>query len=181
MKKLSLQWHVQYVTIYLKYACNIYAIDITPFMSLWFKNEMLQLLLNSHTRKLKSGLPWWLSGKESACQCRIHRFPPWFRKVQHAEEQLSLCTTTIEPVLWSLGTATARANAPHEEKPLQQETRALPLEKSLPSDENPAEPKIKNERKKEIIIIIKKPFECPTPQFASELKYPLLFLGFPLS
>ena len=20
------------------------------------------------------GLPWWLSGKESACQCRIHRF-----------------------------------------------------------------------------------------------------------
>ena len=116
MKKLSLQWHVQYVTIYLKYACNIYAIDITPFMSLWFKNEMLQLLLNSHTRKLKSGLPWWLSGKESACQCRIHRFPPWFRKVQHAEEQLSLCTTTIEPVLWSLGAATARANAPHEEK-----------------------------------------------------------------
>ena len=23
------------------------------------------------------GLPWWLSGKESACQCRRHRFDPW--------------------------------------------------------------------------------------------------------
>ena len=23
-----------------------------------------------------SGLPWWLSGKESTCQCRRHRFDP---------------------------------------------------------------------------------------------------------
>ena len=28
-----------------------------------------------------SGLPWWLSGKESACQCRIHRFYPWVGKI----------------------------------------------------------------------------------------------------
>ena len=27
------------------------------------------------------GLPWWLSGKESACQCRRHRFNPWVRKI----------------------------------------------------------------------------------------------------
>ena len=26
-------------------------------------------------------LPWWLSGKEPACQCRKHRFNPWVRKV----------------------------------------------------------------------------------------------------
>ena len=25
------------------------------------------------------GLPWWHSGKESTCQCRIHRSDPWFR------------------------------------------------------------------------------------------------------
>ena len=25
-------------------------------------------------------LPWWLSGKESACQCRRHRSHPWARK-----------------------------------------------------------------------------------------------------
>ena len=27
----------------------------------------------------KFGLPWWLSGKESACQCRRHRFDSWSR------------------------------------------------------------------------------------------------------
>ena len=26
------------------------------------------------------GLPRWLSGKESTCQCRSHRFDPWLRK-----------------------------------------------------------------------------------------------------
>ena len=26
-------------------------------------------------------LPWWFSGKESACQCRRHRFNPWSRKI----------------------------------------------------------------------------------------------------
>ena len=28
-----------------------------------------------------TGLPWWLSGKESACQCRRHKFNPWVRKI----------------------------------------------------------------------------------------------------
>ena len=27
------------------------------------------------------GLPWWISGKEFACQCRRHRFDPWVRKI----------------------------------------------------------------------------------------------------
>ena len=27
------------------------------------------------------GLPWWLSGKESACQCRRCRFDPWAGKI----------------------------------------------------------------------------------------------------
>ena len=27
------------------------------------------------------GLPWWLSGKESTCQCRRHRFNSWVRKL----------------------------------------------------------------------------------------------------
>ena len=27
------------------------------------------------------GLLWWLSGKESACQCRRHRFDPWVRMI----------------------------------------------------------------------------------------------------
>ena len=29
------------------------------------------------------GLPWWSSGKASACQSRGHRFDPWSRKIPH--------------------------------------------------------------------------------------------------
>ena len=45
------------------------------------------------------GLPWWLSGKESAYQCRRHSFDPSSWKILRAAEQPRLCTTTIEPVL----------------------------------------------------------------------------------
>ena len=45
------------------------------------------------------GLPWWFSGKESACQCRRHGFDPWFGEISHAKEQLILCSTITEPVL----------------------------------------------------------------------------------
>ena len=31
--------------------------------------------------KKKGGLPWWLSGKESTCQCRRRRFDPWGKKI----------------------------------------------------------------------------------------------------
>ena len=49
-------------------------------------------------------IPWWLSDKESACQCRRHcrndaEFDPWSGKIKHAVEQLSPCATTTEPVL----------------------------------------------------------------------------------
>ena len=27
------------------------------------------------------GIPWWLSGKESACQCRRRGFDPWVGKI----------------------------------------------------------------------------------------------------
>ena len=36
--------------------------------------------MNSLSR-LYLGLPWWLSGKESSCQCRRGRFNPWVRKI----------------------------------------------------------------------------------------------------
>ena len=41
-------------------------------------------------------------GKES-CQCRRHEFNPWSRKNPRASEELRPCTTTIKPVLHSLG------------------------------------------------------------------------------
>ena len=40
-------------------------------------------------KKSTNRLPWWLSGKESACQCRRHGFCPWPGKIAHAAEQLS--------------------------------------------------------------------------------------------
>ena len=43
-----------------------------PWLTLKFSSMTLP------TTKLTSGLPWWLSGKESACQCR---FDPWVRKI----------------------------------------------------------------------------------------------------
>ena len=44
---------------------------------------------------MEGGFP---SGKESACQCRRHRFDSWSGKIPHAEGQLNLFTTTTEPV-----------------------------------------------------------------------------------
>ena len=47
--------------------------------------------------KQVSGLPWWRSGWESACQCRGHGFEPWSGKIPHAAEQLDPWATTTEP------------------------------------------------------------------------------------
>ena len=65
------------------------------------------------TRTRFIGRPWWLSDKESSCQCRRHRFDPWSRKIPHATEQLNPCATTTEPVLWSLGAANTEAHMPY--------------------------------------------------------------------
>ena len=40
------------------------------------------------------GLPWWLSGKESACQCRRHRCDPWSRRF-HKPQSNQVCA--LEP------------------------------------------------------------------------------------
>ena len=54
---------------------------------------------NGQSENTRLGLPWWLRGKESTCQCRRHRFDPWVGKILHAMEQPSLCTTITEPML----------------------------------------------------------------------------------
>ena len=74
--------------------------------------------------KVRVGVPWWLSGKESTSQCRRQGFNPQSRKIPQATEQLSLYTTAAEPVLWSLGAGATEAQAPgvhalQQEKPLQ--------------------------------------------------------------
>ena len=60
----------------------------------------------SGTSKRSQGLPWWLSGKESACQCRRHGFNPWSGKIPRARGQQSPFSMTTEPVLLSPGATT---------------------------------------------------------------------------
>ena len=64
----------------------------------------------------------WLSGKESACQCRRHGFDPWSGKIPLAAEQLNLCPRAREPRLLSpvpqlLEPAHPGACVPQQEKP----------------------------------------------------------------
>ena len=67
------------------------------------------------------GLPWCLSGKESAYQCRRLRFNPWSREIPRAAGQLSPCGTTTEAQV-------PIARVPHPEKPLRWEDRKPQLE-----------------------------------------------------
>ena len=62
-------------------------------------------------KSLRLGLPWWYSGKESACQCRGHRFDPWSIKISYASEQLSSRATTTD-WLWSPYATTTEACSP---------------------------------------------------------------------
>ena len=43
-----------------------------PFLIFLYILNMLILYL---------GLPWWVSGKESTCQCRRHGFSPWVGRI----------------------------------------------------------------------------------------------------
>ena len=108
----------------------------------------------SGTSKRSQGLPWWLSGKESAGQCRRHGFNPWSGKIPHARGQQSPFTMTTEPVLLSPGATTWKPMCLKPEVPKKNhhieilthhKLRVAPLfelEKSLHSNEDPAEAKV---------------------------------------
>ena len=65
------------------------------------KGKLLTLLtvITCFTKKEHSGLHWWLSGKESTCQCRRQRFDPWAWEIPLTAVQLGQRATTTEPVL----------------------------------------------------------------------------------
>ena len=78
-----------------------YCVWVYFYPSLILKLQLPQSMLSEFwvISEILSDLPWWVSGKESACQCRRHGFDPWCRKIPRSVEQLSPCDTTIEPVL----------------------------------------------------------------------------------
>ena len=114
-----------------------YCISTSRYLSEGNKNNILKrymhhhvhcsIIYNSQDKCPLMGLPWWRSGWESTCQCRGHGFKPWSRKIPHATEQLSPCTTTTEPTCCNYWSPHARAHAPQQEKPPQWEARALQL------------------------------------------------------
>ena len=72
--------------------------------------EKLDLIQCGWEFEILQGLPWWLSVKESVCQCgRRSRCGSWWGKISHALEQLRPCIIAIEPVLQSSGAATTDA------------------------------------------------------------------------
>ena len=116
-------------------------------------------------KKIVIGLPWWLSGRESTCQCRIHGLDPWSRKIPHAMEQLTLSARAPGPrnrnyrahTLQLLKPMCPKACALQQEKPPQWEACAmkrslclLPLEKGPGSTEDLAQPKTNKLKKKKI-------------------------------
>ena len=125
----------------------------------WLTEQAASFLLYSFNfRKVKVGLPWRLSDKESAGQCRRHGFHPWTGRIPHAAEQLASvpwlcnpCSRAQEPQLLKL--ASPEPSALQQRKPLQQEALTLQwesspqspqLQKSPCSKEDPAQPKNKN-------------------------------------
>ena len=94
--------------------------------------------------------PWWLSGKESACKRGRHGFGPWSGKIPHATDNQA-CGPCIELVLQSeepqiLEPVHSKSHAPQQEKPVHCHLETSPcswqLERSLHSNEDPAQPKI---------------------------------------
>ena len=52
------------------------------FSCIWYRVKMKTMKTSeSSTAIFYLGLPWWLSGKESACQRRGCRFSPWVEKI----------------------------------------------------------------------------------------------------
>ena len=67
-------------------------------------------------KKLPLGLSWWLTGKESVCQCRRHRFDPWPGKIPHASVQLSPYSAATEPTCPGVRAPPQEKPAPHSEE-----------------------------------------------------------------
>ena len=93
----------------------------------------------------------WLSGKESACQCRGHGFYPWFGKTPHAMGQLSPCAATAQPAPQRPGNCDSSAPVPQLLKPTCPRNHALqqgrPLHREAGTPQLGSNPPCHNQRK----------------------------------
>ena len=78
-------------------SCNTAIFKYTHTNSNLLQEDDLKLTdRTSGYEKSILGLPWWLSGKESALQCRRHGSNPWSGKIPNAAKHLSECASTIK-------------------------------------------------------------------------------------
>ena len=85
---------------------------------------------SQETRRLR-GFPGSSVLKERTCRCRRHRFNPWSRKIPHASEQL------VHHNYWACAPEPGSCN--YWVHLLKLAPRAASLEKSPPSNEDPAQ------------------------------------------
>ena len=73
-KELNTTEHI-YWSLYCLWYINIYLYNILKYKYIY---REIQISINNY---IEMGLPWWLSGKESACNAGDNMFNPWSAKI----------------------------------------------------------------------------------------------------
>ena len=95
------------------------------------------LISISWLKNLYGAFPRWSSGKESACQCKRHRFEPWSGKIPHTAEQLSLQATATQPVRCNCWSSHASSPWAHPTRKATMMTSSCKAMKSSPCAARP--------------------------------------------
>ena len=72
-------------------------IETSVLSSQSFCNSKTVIKIYFKKKNTYEGLSWWLSGKESVCQCRRHGFNPRSGKIPHVTEHQSSRSCAPEP------------------------------------------------------------------------------------
>ena len=81
---------------------SVYSLQLNPSLD-YTSTEVLPEKLRS-TCMLKivlSGLPLWLSGRDSACQCRGHGFGPWVGKTPWRRKWATHSNILVREIPWT--------------------------------------------------------------------------------
>ena len=93
----GMEWEVEvsrYKLLYIEWRKNKVLLYSTEN---YIQYPMINYNGKEYLKKECTGLPWWRSGWESACQCGGRGFGPWSGRIPHATERLSPWATIAEP------------------------------------------------------------------------------------
>ena len=77
---LFLEQHVNGSILYIHFGFWLFLLSIMILRFIHIVCALVVLFFQCWVT-FRYGLHWWLSGKESTCQCRWHGFDPWVRKI----------------------------------------------------------------------------------------------------